>query len=81
MKTWEKIDVLVNLDQNGRLNPLQFTHKGKNYPITETGRRWEDGLGLHILAMVTDQGVFELVYSQEQSTWFVKIRPQDIRTV
>ena len=68
----EPIDVIFRVDDQGKIYPLEFFWKERRYKITSTGRRWEEEATLHILVMIADEQVFELVYSQNESCWHLK---------
>lgn len=68
----EPIDVIFRVDDQGKIYPLEFYWKERRYQITSIGRRWEEGSILHILVMIADEQVYELVYSQNDSRWYLK---------
>jgi hypothetical protein len=67
----EPVDVIFRVDDQGKIYPLEFFWKERRYKITSTGRRWEEEATLHILVMIADEQVCELVYSQIDSRWFL----------
>jgi hypothetical protein len=70
----EAIEVTANFSIDGNLIPLEFIREGKTYPVISTGRHWEDEKGIHILVMVPDETVHELVFSPREISWFFNPR-------
>jgi hypothetical protein len=67
----EAIEVTARFDSQGKITPLRFTWEGQDFPIESTGRRWEDGEGQHILAMLPGDKVVELVFIPAVGRWFL----------
>ena len=71
----EPIEVTAHFDEQGTLTPLNFTWKGSLHRVEATGRRWVDANGQHILAMVTQGRIYELIYKSSDGRWFIKQAP------
>jgi hypothetical protein len=67
----EPIEVTARFDPTGKITPLSFEREGVRYPIDSTGRRWNDGEGLHILVMAPGGKVYELVFVAAVGRWFL----------
>lgn len=67
----EPLEVTAKFDEDGKITPLRFTWKGKDYLVETTGRHWEDSDGVHILVMVPGERIFELVFDAAQVRWFL----------
>lgn len=67
----ESLEVTAKFDEDGKITPLRFTWKGKDYLVETTGRHWEDSNGVHILVMVPGEHIFELVFDTAQVRWFL----------
>jgi hypothetical protein len=70
-KDMEPIEVTVRFDEQGCLTPLNFTWKGSVHQVEATGRRWVDTNGQHILAMVAQGRIYELIYKSSEGRWFI----------
>jgi hypothetical protein len=66
--------VTPRFDAQGKIYPLRLALEGREYPILDVGRRWEDAAGLHILVMTGEQRVWELMYRLDSARWYV-LRP------
>lgn len=60
-------EVEATFTTNGMPRPQKLHWDGQTLLIIETGRRWSDADGQHVLARVQDGRTFELVY--KGSTW------------
>ncbi len=67
----EPIEVTVHFDQDGKITPLRFTWKGRDYPVESTGRRWQAADGQHILVMVPGGRIFELLFVPIAGCWYL----------
>lgn len=67
----EPLEVTAKFDKDGKIIPLRFTWKDRDYVVESTGRRWEDPKGKHILVMVPDGRIFELVYNPSEGRWLL----------
>lgn len=67
----EAIEVTARFDLQGQIHPLSFIRAGQAYPVTSTGRRWEDERGLHILVMAPLEQVVELVFIPAERRWYL----------
>ena len=68
----ESIDVTAHFDQQGTITPLHFTWKGGNYHVESTGRRWQDETGQHMLVMVSNGRIYELIFKLGESCWYIE---------
>ncbi|MBN1966372.1 MAG: hypothetical protein JW910_17110 [Anaerolineae bacterium] len=62
-RIWQAIDCDAAFTSDGRPQPRTITWRGESLPVHDSGRRWTDGDGLHLLARVEDGRVFELHYN------------------
>lgn len=67
----EPIEVTARFDREGKVTPLRFTWLGSEYLVESTGRRWEVSDALHILVMVPDGRMFELIFTPSSGSWFL----------
>jgi hypothetical protein len=72
MAELEAIEVTARFERDGKVIPLRFTWKGREYSVEGTGRSWHAEDGLHILVMAAGERVFELVFVPAQGRWFIK---------
>ena len=56
---------------DGKIVPLRFTCMGRRVRVADVGRSWKDDEGRHILCMLQDQRVCELVLDAEGLWWFI----------
>ena len=70
--TYEPVKVQARWKHEGRFEPSQFFWRGKMYKIESTGRDWEDEEGLHILCMLPNKQVFELIFQLNPAGWFIR---------
>jgi hypothetical protein len=68
----EQIDLTVRFESSGRIEPLSLTLGGLVYPVESTGRSWKDEQGFHILAMIPNGGVYELIFSPINLVWSLR---------
>jgi hypothetical protein len=71
MENMQSVEVTARFDPQGRATPLSFTLEGTLYAVNSIGRRWEDEAGQHSLVMSATGEVFELVFSPQESRWFL----------
>lgn len=64
-------EVEATFTADGQARPRQIVWDNTALNIVETGRRWQDGAGQHILARVQDGRVFELLYNG--ANWFATL--------
>lgn len=69
----EPIEVTARFDAQGKTTPLSFVWQGKTYTVESSGRRWEDERGQHILIMIPDGQVFELLFAAAEGRWYLKL--------
>ncbi len=67
----EPIEITVHFDEQGTVTPLHFTWKGGNYRVESSGRRWIDGDGQHILVIVTNGRIYELLFKSGEGRWYI----------
>ena len=67
----EPIEVTVRFGPQGQITPLQFTWKERSYLVESTGRHWTGADGLHILAMTSSGGMFELLFTPGECRWYL----------
>lgn len=58
--------------RNGVFEPTQFLWKGVLYRVESTGRVWEDEKGYHVLCMVNEGQVFELIFCLNPARWLIQ---------
>ena len=67
----EAVEVTVRFDRQGKACPQQFVWGKRIYPVTSTGRRWQDQAGQHILVMTLEAKTYELVFSPSELRWYL----------
>lgn len=67
----EALEVIAKFDEEGKITPLRFVWKDNDYLVESTGRHWEASDGKHILVMVPDGRIFELVYNLTEGRWLL----------
>lgn len=75
MAVLESIEITAHFDADGRITPMHFTWKGSVLRVESTGRRWTDESGQHMLVMVMNGHIYELVYKGMEGRWYIK--PQE----
>lgn len=75
----EPIEVDARFEADGTIQPLAFTWKGKLFPITAQGRRWDSGGQKHFLVMTGGDQAFELAFLPEESRWELLRSPQQFQ--
>ena len=68
----EPVEVSARWKHDGKFEPNQFHWRGKMYRVESTGRDWEDESGFHVLCMVPEGQVFELIFHLNPAGWLVK---------
>jgi hypothetical protein len=71
----DAIEVTARFAKDGRVYPQRVTWQGIDYPVESTGRSWQDQEGLHILVMIPNERVLELIFQPEPRLWFLKSLP------
>ena len=74
----EQIEVTAKFEIDGQIKPETFTWLDNTYPVVSIGRRWMDEAGHHVLVMVPDNRILELLLSSADLRWYL-IRPSDIQ--
>jgi PncC family amidohydrolase len=72
---FKRVEVSARQRKDGKTSPRSFTLDGNELRIEALGRRWEDALGEHILVMLPDQRVFELLYAPLEQAWYLARTP------
>jgi hypothetical protein len=67
----DEIEVTARYDENGKPFPTLFRWKDQSYRVDSVGRRWEDGVGEHILVLVPGGRVYELLLSSADDRWYL----------
>ena len=67
-------EVTATFTRKGDAHPTKILWEGEVLPIVETGRRWTEDDGQHMLARAADSRVFELLYNGTR--WQAKIVSQ-----
>jgi|GEM_PF-436224 len=67
----EPVEVNARFDDQGQARPLQFTWDGRSYLVEGIGRRWQDAVGAHVLALAQSGDVFELIFQAAERRWFL----------
>ncbi len=72
----EPIEITAHFNEEGTITPLHFTWKGGHYRVESTGRHWSDETGQHMLVMVTNGQIYELIFKGSESRWYINpVRP------
>lgn len=71
----EPVEVTARFTQDGRVYPQRIFWQGSDYPVASTGRSWQDQEGLHILVMIPEERVLELIFHPEPGLWYIKFLP------
>ena len=69
-----RIEMTAHSNITGKVLPISFIWQGRKTPILGIGRRWDNGDGEHILAMIPGDQVIELVHATDHS-WLLKSLP------
>ncbi len=67
----EPIEVTARFDDQGIITPLHFTWKGGIYRVESTGRRWQEETSQHILVMVSNGHIYDLIFEIGEGRWFI----------
>ena len=76
----DAVEVIAKWDRDGMPYPIYFWWQGEKYLITQTGRRWSDSEGEHMLCAVEDGQVFELIFSADKG-WQLGEKTTGVRFV
>jgi len=68
----EPVEVSARFDADGAVTPLRFKWRGEEYPVVSTGRRWQGKEGHHVLVLVPNEMVFELIFQAAETRWYLK---------
>ncbi len=66
----DPIQVKARFGANGAVSILKFSWAGEDFTVSDTGRQWQAGDGLHVLVMTGGQ-VYELVLASGEGTWYI----------
>jgi len=69
------VEVTAYTNNTGKVLPKSFIWEGRKTPILGIGRRWNSDDGEHILAMIPDDRVVELIHAPDHS-WWLKPLPE-----
>lgn len=67
----EPIDVTARFSIDGKIVPLNFSWREKNYKVASVGRSWVNETGRHILVMTPGDRVFELIFVPASNLWYL----------
>jgi len=67
----EPVEVTARFDLDGKIIPLTFSWREKNYKVASVGRSWEDEAGRHILVMTPGDRIYQLVFIPAESLWYL----------
>ena len=73
MTTFENGRVEYQFKPGGEVQPKRFVFGGQIKNVQDIGRRWQDETGEHMLVMVDEEHVFELVFQPGRELW--QLRP------
>jgi hypothetical protein len=68
----EPVEVLARFDTQGNIEPISYIWKKSKYNILSVGRRWAVESNIHILVMISEGQVFELIYSPKDTCWYLE---------
>ena len=71
---WQAITCEATFTADGRPQVQAMTWDGARLPVVDTGRRWTESDGRHLLARVADGRVFELRYNG--ADWAARLSSQ-----
>jgi nicotinamide-nucleotide amidase len=71
----QAIEVTARFDPSGMAEPLNFKHGDRLVNISDSGRRWEDAAGKHVLVMDHANQVYELLYIPAENRWYLNQAP------
>ena len=77
----EPIEITAHFDEEGRITPMHFTWKGSVLRVESTGKRWSDATGQHMLVMVTNGRIYELVFKGVEGRWYIKTQGSERQVV
>jgi hypothetical protein len=70
------LSVEARFEPDRSLRVLAFTWQGRRRLVTSQGRQWEADDGRHVLVMVPEERVFELVFVRESGQWLMRRAPE-----
>ena len=73
------VEVTAHTNITGKVLPVYFIWEGRKTPILGIGRRWNNQDGEHILAMVPDDRLIELIHAPDHSWWLKPLPEQGKR--
>jgi hypothetical protein len=72
MTALEIVQVEYRYTVGKEIQPLHFVFAGQIKNVQDIGRRWQDEDGEHMLVMVEEERVFELVFQSLNKQWFLR---------
>lgn len=70
---FEPIGVECHFSADGRVHVRRIERDGRWLPVGQ-GRQWVDNQGRHVLVMLPDESVLEIVQQAETLTWVIRPR-------
>lgn len=67
----DNVEVTTRYDRDGKVIPLQVSWQGQVHGIESVGRQWVDEQGQHILIMLADGRVVELLFDRLTDKWYL----------
>ena len=67
----EQIEVTARFDAHGKITPLIFVWKGRNYQVESIGRSWQTDDGIHVLVMIRSNEVYHLLFNPDEACWYL----------
>ena len=67
----QEVEVTARFGCEGDVVPVRMIWNGQLYEIGSTGRRWVDERGQHILVMLVDGRVLELLFERDKGSWYI----------
>ena len=76
----EIIEVTAHFNNQGEVKLVDFYYRQQLFPVLSTGRQWLDGQGRHILVMVPEERVVELLFVLPETRWYLVIPSGELST-
>jgi nicotinamide-nucleotide amidase len=76
LSRYKSVMVRSFINFSGTIEPQALMSNNQEIPITATGRRWQDELGNHVLAMIPGGTVLELIISTDGNWYFRPVSRQ-----
>ena len=68
----------AGFETNGAVRPRRFTQDQGWLEVSDVGRQWIDKDGRHVLVMVGDRQIYELLLRRESLTWWIVRAPDEV---